>query len=685
MRGEHREGVGEITWRGHPYRYFEPWILDHSHTAKGMQYFSPIAAELVDLFAAAQKADGMIWSFAFPDEGPAHGYHYWAYHDQGYAMVDGGVLFARQPVENHNESNFVDALYLAWKASGDTSWMASHLDAARKALDYSVTDRARWSKRFQLLKRGYTIDSWDFEPGDKYLVPFPLGVRQQIDPERTKFTIFFGDNTAYAHACDQLAEMFKRADRNPEAGIYKERAQQIRERIDALAWNGRFYAHHIEEDPSVARDFGVDEKTQLAMSNAYSLNRGTRDDQAAAIIEAYQDLRRHLPDGSPGEWYAVYPPYERGFDGDNARWQYMNGGVQLHAAGELARGALERGFENYGADILRRVRDLGAAHGDKLYFAYTGARDPALPEPEFKSVDLTPYGRNERTLPSGSQKLAGIPFTVSKAVTADARAPRVEIAIHQKTAAVYLLHTVEGTGASNVAAALRFEYEDGSSRSVYLFREKHIAGASWVKLDNPDAGVAWVEPNGYHCLSWAAVANPEPAKSIGRIVIVASEEGARYTLAGLTLGSRMPAHEAAPVSFGGPDNWSAALVMYALMEGLAGVRDLDTAYRSVEVSPRWPSAEVKEVAITARYAASSGYVSYQFRDDEERHVISVVATGSAERGRMRILLPKASSGVRALRIDGGAQPFQLERVRDSRYLVVDTPLTKPVSIEVQYQ
>ncbi|HUO29968.1 MAG TPA: hypothetical protein VMU80_12175 [Bryobacteraceae bacterium] len=84
-------------------------------------------------------------------------------------MVDGGLLFARQSVENHNEASFVDTLCLAWKASGHGHWMASHLEAARKALDYSVTDPARWSKRYQLLKRGYTIDSWDFQPAGKYL------------------------------------------------------------------------------------------------------------------------------------------------------------------------------------------------------------------------------------------------------------------------------------------------------------------------------------------------------------------------------------------------------------------------------------------------------------------------------------------------------------------------------------
>jgi hypothetical protein len=685
MLGEHRDGVGEITWRGHTFHYFEPWILDHSHTMKGMQYLSAVAAEMVDLSAAAQKENGMIWSFAFPDEGPAHGYHYWAYKDQGYAKVDGGVLFARQPVENHNESNFVDALYLAWKANGDDRWMVSHLDAARNALEYSVTDPARWSQRFSLLKRGYTIDSWDFQPSDKYLVNFPLGERQQIDPQRTKFTIFFGDNTAYAYACGQLAEMLQHAGRAADAAIYRKRAGEIRSRLDALAWNGRFYTHHVEEDPAVARGIGVDEKEQFAMSNAYSVNRGIGEEQIASIIEKYQELKRNLPPRSPGEWYAVYPPYESGFGGDNERWQYMNGGVQVHAARELARGALEHGFESYGADILARVRDLGAAHDNKLYFAYTGAWDGAPPEPEYSTVDLAAYANADSPVPAGRQRFAGIPFEVKRAIAVAMKsAPAVEIPLHRQAAAVYLLHTVYGSSASNVAGAIRFDYEDGSTRGVYLYRDKHIAGANWVKL-NPDAGVAWSAPNDFHCVSWAAIANPEPAKSIAKLVVVASEEGARYTLAGLTLGTRMPHHEAGPVSFGGPDNWSAALAMYAVMEGLAGVRDLATVYGDVEVSPRWTAAGVEEVAATARYAASSGYVSYRFKHNPARHAVSLVATGSAAHARLRVLLPKDARGVSETLVNGRVRPSELEHVRDSLYATFAAPLNKPVTIEVRYR
>lgn len=711
-------GVGSVEWRGKRYRYFVPWILDHSHTAKGMQYFSPYAGEMVDLFAAAQRPDGMIWSFVGYEENQS-GYFFSAYGPYGYAKIDAGRLFVRQPVENHNEANFVDALYLAWKGSGDDAWMESHLDAAKKALDYSVTDPARYSARFQLLKRAYTIDSWDFQPRDKYLAPFRFGIGQTIDPARTKFTIFFGDNTAYAHACDQLAAMLTRAGRPTQADKYSERAREIRERLDRLAWNGHFYTHHIEEDPTVVRDYGVPESAQLALSNAYSLNRGITDAQAAAIVESYQHLRAHLPPGSPGEWYSVYPPYDRGFDSDNARWQYMNGGVQTHVAGELARGALERGFETYGADILLRVAALGHAHDNKLYFAYTGASTPPPPAPDFTPVDLTKAanmdltgqgapgvpgwfgnkdGNDMRNLPTGVQRFGGALFHIVDPATNGRRAavvvsarlgsPRVEIPIHATAPALDLVHVEDGAGASGVAVALRFEYEDGSSRSLYLTNGKQLANTWWPHLKAGDAGVAWRGANGLcaDCgVFWAAVANPEPAKPIDRLVFTASEEGASYALLALTLASRMPYHEPPPVSFGGPDNWSAALVMYALMQGLAGVRDTDVAYRAVELSPRWAAAGVDDVSATARYAASQGYVSYRFHHDAARRTISVTATGNAATARLRILLPPGAKSVAGVTIGGQSQPAaRTERVRDSLYAVVPVVLTAPVTVDVRY-
>ena len=152
----------------------------------------------------------------------------------------------------------------------------------------------------------------------------------------------------------------------------------------------------------------------------------------------------------------------------------------------------------------------------------------------------------------------------------------------------------------------------------------------------------------------------------------------------LTLASRMPYHEPPAVSYGGPDNWSAALVMYALMEGLAGVRDTDAAYRAVVISPRWTAAGVDDAAATARYAASQGYVSYRFHHDAARRTISVTATGNAATARLRILLPAGAKSIASVTIKGQPQPVLSERVRDSLYAVVPVTLTAPVTVDVHY-
>lgn len=726
MRCYSADGTGGITWRGKRYRHYVPWILDHAHTARGMCYESDATGEMIDLLAGAQRADGMIWSFAFADDGPAPGYHYWAYSPHGYAKVDGGVLFGRQPVENHCEYNFVDTLHTAWKSSGDDLWMGGHLQAAMRALDYGVSDRARWSSVHRLLKRGYTIDSWDFQPDDEHLVRFPLGQAQLIDPERTKFVVFFGDNTGYALACDQLAEMLVAAGRDSDAERYRARAAEIRARLDEVAWNGRFYRHHVEEDPSVRRDLGADEDTQMAMSNAYALNRGVSPAQARAIIGEYQRLRGALPHRSPGEWYAVYPPYGKGFGHDSSRWQYMNAGVHGHAAGELARGAFAHGFEAYGADILARIGQLAHAHGGIVRFAYTGGWDPPPPAPVFAPVRLDalatmdlqapaagapaqPWlgedGANDlRALPVGRQTFAGIPFEIADpaanarrcavAVAAlDARYPReAAIPIGRVAPCVYLLHAAGKVGGSGMAALLRFRYQDGGASLVPLMQGRQLGGWWFPQLKGTEAGVAWRGANpkcGDVGAFWAAVANPEPAKPVAALEVEAAPDGAIYGLLALTVADRMPWREADPVSTGGPDNWSGGLCMAALVEGLCGVHDDDRALRAVTLSPRWAAAGEDGAAagradVTIRYGASRGYVSYRWSHDATDRAITLDATGNAARARLRVLLPASAVRVAQLTVDGSAVAAREERVEASLYACCDLDLSKPARVRITY-
>src|SRR5208282_3846512 len=94
--------------------------------------------------------------------------------------------------------------------------------------------------------------------------------------------------------------------------------------------------------------------------NAYSINRGISHEKCVAILKTYQRIRREMPPGSPGEFYGIYPPFFKDFASNQPGlvWEYVNGGVLSCVAGELARGAFEHGFEEYGADILRRQKAI---------------------------------------------------------------------------------------------------------------------------------------------------------------------------------------------------------------------------------------------------------------------------------------------------------------------------------------
>ena len=714
-------GYEEVTWNGRTYRYFVNWVLDNNNTMKGMQYFSPFSRDLIDLFREKQKPDGMIWSFVQPDKGDYH-YYETAYTYLGYFSRDRGAWFVRQPAENHVEYNYVNMMYQFWKASGDTEWMKGNLDCAARALDFCVTDTLHWSKRFQLLKRPYCIDSWDFQVNDEYTPPAPLSPTMVVVPGKTKYGIFFGDNTGYFDACSQLAEMFEFSGSTDKAKQYRMRGREIMDRLIALCWNGRFFTHFIDEDPSVKRNLGVDEKSQISQGNMYSLNRGLTHDMNVAIIKTYLDLKTKLPVGSPGEWYAIYPPFEKGFSIHDEKWQYMNGGMAGHAMGEIARGAYENGYENYASDVMNTMLDLGKKYGNRLWFAYTGSIPPPPPEPSFKAVDIRKKanmdiwdkggngvftwmdagqssGNDMRGLPVGDQRFHNIPFNVidpainmrraTVAVSTRRGFPvQVEIPVNDSAAAVYLLHSSSDNIPDNVAGDIRFVYDDGSVASRYIYKGKEVTNWWFSSLENEYAGVAWWGPNLRSTkvgVCWAAIDNPYPGRKINKLIFDAPLEGGIYALLGITLSNQKHYVKPKGESFGGPDNWAAANGMAALVEGLAGVKNEGLAFDRVKLSPRWPSADVDSVNVTVQFAASGGYVTYQYHHYPAEKVIEIKVTGSGNELQCHILLPQNCQGISSVFVDNQIVNFILTKIENSSYLDFKLSLPMVHKIKVLYK
>lgn len=685
-------GTYPLQWNGKSYQVVVPWVLDNFHTNKGLQYFLPNGKELVDIMREAQREDGMIYSFI--QYMPNADYFLTRDKTSGYSKKIGDRIFVRQPTENHPEYIYVNTIYACWKSDGNEEWMRKNLASAAAALNYCHRDPSRWSNRFGLLKRVYTIDSWDFAVEDEYTPDIGITNSMMIDPVLSKFGVFFGDNTGYIAACYQLAEMYEQVNEREQAANWKKQGDEIRDRLNKLSWNGRFFTHFIDEDPSVIRKLGVDEKTQIAQSNAYSLNRNLDQVQKAAILSTYQQLQQKLPVGSPGEWYSIYPPFEKGFETHGAKWQYMNGGVGGHVAGELALGAYTSGFEKYGTDILNRLFELGKKHVNKIWFSYTGAETPAPSKPRFRPVGLKDQAnmditntRNDRALPwmlskkpgddlhqlpTGQQVLAGIPFHLQdpadnqrKAIVAVSRQAgfpnSIEIPINDTVGCFYLLHTAAKAASENIAGQLTIRYTDGTSRVQYLVMEKHLTYWWFSQLKTSYSGIAWYGKNDVSegiGLSWAAINNPAPGKKVQSLQVEAAAGSGIYTLLGLTVSNQPHLEPVKPTSFGGPDNWAAATAMAGLIEGLAGCRNAagSVAFRNAVVAPKWTTTPSDSIAVCVTYAGSNAYTAYRFEHHSNRKEIELYLTSSGERISLQLLLPATASSL--ISVTKGGQPVK---------------------------
>ena len=711
----------DYTWNNKSYKFYVTWDLDNSNVMNGMQYFLPYGNGLTDLFRETQRKDGMIWSFV--NRSP-NGYQYYetAYDPIGFFRKDKDAWFVRQPVDNHSDYNYVNMFYKHWKASGDNEWMKKTVASAALALDYCYTDSIRWSKRFQLLKRPYCIDSWDFQVDDEYTPEAPISPTMVIVPGKTKYGVFFGDNTGYFEACNQLAEMYDFAGKTGKAAIYRKRGQDILTNLTKLSWNGNFFTHFIDEDPTVKRNLGVDEKSQIAQGNMYSINRGLPHEMNVAIIKTYLKLKDNLPVGSPGEWYAIYPPFEKGFTLHDAKWQYMNGGIAGHAIGELAKGAYENGYETYGSDILNRLLELGKKYNNKIYFSYTGSIPLPPAAPVFRTVDISKQanmdlfdrggkdaftwmdvknnsGNDIRNLPVGSQVFKNIPFRVidpekneRRAVLSVSTKPgfpqQLEVPVDDTAGAVYLLHSSSDNIPARVAGGITFLYTDGTYESKYIFKEETVTNWWFANLQNDRAGVAWSGPNLRSTkvgICWAAIDNPNPSKKIAKLRFSAPLEGGIYAVLAVSLADKPLYIKPKGESFGGPDNWAAANGMSALIEGLAGVKNNSLAYENVKLSPRWTSAGVDSVNVTANLAASNGYVSYQYKNNPEKKVISMRITGSGNEVSMHVLLPENVKSVQSVSANNSPLEFAISRMENSQYADFKLPLTSIQTVIINYQ
>ena len=348
------------------------WIRDHCDMLRMGRYFHADATSIVQHFAETQSASGRIFDYVttYPEKLPCE--------------RENWTKYVRVPVEADVEYRFVKAAWLAWQACGDDDWICKHLPAMERALRYIMSHPWYWDEQLNLVKRAYTIDTWDFA----YTAGRHEWLQFQID-EHTFWGIMHGDNSGYYEAFRILAKLYTHFGDSERAGYWTEQAHGLKVRANEICWNGKFYTHFVKRTPvSIA---GVDEAAQLSLSNPMDINRGlTEQAQAVSIIEEYQRRRRTTP--AFAEWFSIDPPFPDGVFGDEklVAGAYVNGGIMPLVGGELARAAFDTGFESYGVDILKRYWALiGERQATYLWYFPDGtpASVEASTSPEAQPTD----------------------------------------------------------------------------------------------------------------------------------------------------------------------------------------------------------------------------------------------------------------------------------------------------------
>lgn len=425
------------------------WIRDHSDMMRGFRHFETDLLPIVQHFADTQAANGRIFDYVttFPEKLPSE--------------RENWTKYVRVPVEADVEYRLVKAAYLAWQATGDDGWARELLPRLEKALAYIRTHPWYWHEPLGLVKRAYTIDTWDFA----YTAGRHEWLQFQID-DKTFWGVMHGDNSGYYEAYRLLARLHRRVGSGERAGWWEREAERLRASLVSACWNGRFFTHFVKLTP-VTID-GVSEAEQLSLSNPMAINRGVTDHaQAVSILREYQ--RRRTTSRAFAEWFSIEPPFPDGIFGDSilVAGAYCNGGIMPLVGGELACAAFEHGFESYGADVLRRYYDLVSSTGETyLWYFPDGAPSRVETSTSPEALPTDGWG-SSAMLWALVEGLAGV-VDLGRCYDTVLLAPRW-LAAGIDEAEVSVGYAASGTGVSyrftSRAGALRLEV-DGDARDV---------------------------------------------------------------------------------------------------------------------------------------------------------------------------------------------------------------------------
>jgi hypothetical protein len=335
------------------------WIRDYSDMIRAFRYFEKDLKSTIRHFADTQAVNGRIFDYftTFPEKLPCE--------------RENWTKYVRVPVEADVEYRLIKAAWISWQATGDDDFIHELLPCFEKALSY-ILNSWYWDNDKFLVKRPYTIDTWDFA----YTAGKHPWLQFQID-DNSFWGYMHGDSSGYYEAFKIMSVWYSYFGDKESSAKWEKNSEKIRDAMNSVCWNGKYYTHFVKISP--VNIVGADETNQLSLSNPMNINRGVATpEMAGSIIKEYQKRKRDS--GAFAEWFSIHPPFPDGIFGDEklVAGAYCNGGIMPLVGGELARAAFENGFEEYGVAILKQYYNLITEKGETYLWYFPDGRHSSV-------------------------------------------------------------------------------------------------------------------------------------------------------------------------------------------------------------------------------------------------------------------------------------------------------------------
>lgn len=120
-------------------------------------------------------------------------------------------------------------------------------------------------------------------------------------------------------------------------------------------------------------------------------------------------------------------------------------------------------------------------------------------------------------------------------------------------------------------------------------------------------------------------------------------------------------------------------MLYAFVEGLAGVQDKDKLFRRIRICPKWLNAGVENAEVMIDYKSSGAFVKYLYSYAGDKLKISL--SGSYNYIQLSLPVPAGyTSG--DLLIDGVKRKYIRATINQSHYLIADDQVSGDSEIEL---